>query len=191
YGMVVAQRKLANGRQSLSEAQNLLEITQKQEQGGEVSHYDVVKAQIQLEQRQREVQEAQLALDKARIGFGVLLFPNFGQEYTVTDDLATAEPLPAFTEIQSRAGNNSPDIRAAQALVQQQTHAITSARSAILPTLSFDYFFGIAANQFARHNPEGNNLLGSAAQATLNIPIWSWSAARSKVRQAELQLQQA
>jgi outer membrane protein TolC len=29
------------------------------------------------------------------------------------------------------------------------------------------------------------------AQAQLNIPIWTWGAARSKVRQAELQVQQA
>lgn len=191
YGLVVAQRKLANARQSFTEAQTLLDITQKQEQGGEVSHYDVVKAQIQFEQRRRDVEEAQLAIDKARLGFGVLLFPNFGQEYTVTDDLAAAAPLPPFAEIQTRAGNNSPDIRAAQALVQQQTYAITSARSAILPTISFDYFFGLSANQFAVHNRDGMNLLGSAAQAQLTIPIWTWGAARSKVRQAELQLQQA
>ncbi|HEV3197468.1 MAG TPA: TolC family protein [Bryobacteraceae bacterium] len=191
YGMVVAQRKIANARQSLDEAKTLLDITQKQEQGGEVSHYDVVKAQIQLEQRQRDVQEAQLALDKVRFGFAVLLFPNFGQEYSVTDDLATAPPLPPFAEIQTRAGNNSPDIRAAQATVQQQTFAIRSARAAFLPTLSFDYFFGINANQFAIHNPEGLNLLGSVAQAQLTIPIWTWGATRSKVKQAELQLQLA
>ena len=191
YGMVVGQRKVSNGRQSLEEAQKLLDITQKQEQGGEVSHYDVVKAQIQVEQRQRDLQEAQLAYDKVRFGFAVLLFPNFGQEFSVTDDLATTPKLPPFTDIQARAGNNSPDIRAAQATVQQQTSAIASARAAMLPTLSFDYFFGISANQFAVHNPDGNNLLGSAAQAQLTIPIWTWGAARSKVKQAQLQLQQA
>jgi outer membrane protein TolC len=191
YGMVVAQRKIANARQSLDEAQRLLDITQKQEAGGEVSHYDVVKAQIQLEQRQRDVQETQLALDKVRFGFAVLLFPNFGQEYSVTDDLATAPALPPFAEIQTRAGNNSPDIRVAQATVQQQTFAIASARAAFLPTLSFDYFFGINANQFAIHNHEGLNLLGSVAQAQLTIPIWTWGATRSKVKQAELQLQLA
>src|SRR5260370_37456243 len=61
----------------------------------------------------------------------------------------------------------------------------------MLPSLSFDYFFGINANQFAAHNREGLNLLGSVAQAQLNIPIWNWGAARSKVKQAELQLRQA
>ncbi len=191
YGMVVAQRKVANARQSLTEAQNLFDITQKQEKGGEVSHYDAVKAQIQVEQRERDLQEAQLTLDKARLGFAVLLFPNFGQEYSVADDLATAPPLPAFAEIQTLAGNNSPDIRAAQATVQQNTFAIASAKAGFLPTLSLDYFFGLNANQFAIHNHDGNLLLGNVAQATLTIPIWTWGAVRSKVKQAELQLQQA
>ncbi len=191
YGMVVAQRKISNAQQSLTEAQQLMDITQKQEAGGEVSHYDVVKAQIQLETRQREAQEAQLAYEKARLGFGVLLFPNFGQEFTVADDLATTPPLPAFPEIQALASRNSPDIRAAQATVEQQTHALSSARAAILPSLSFDYFFGIAANQFAVHNPDGMKLLGSSAQAQLNIPIWNWGANRSRMKQAELQVQQA
>ncbi len=191
YSMVVGQRKIANAKLSLDEAQQFLDLTQKQEAGGEVAHVDVVKAQIQVQQRQRELQDAQAAYDKARIGFAVLLFPNYGQAYSVADDLDTASKLPTYADVQSLAGKNSPDIRVAQATVQQQTSALTSARAGFLPTLSFDYFFGINANQFAIHNPDGKNLLGSVAQAQLNVPIWNWGATRSKVRQAELQVQQA
>ncbi len=190
YGMLAAQRKLANAQQSLKEAEQMLDITEKQERGGEVAHADVIKAQIQVETRQREAQEAQLALDKARIGFGVLLFPNYGQEFSVQDDLDTIRPLPAFGEFQGRA-SNGPDVRAAQAMLQQQTHALTSARAALLPSLSFDYFFGINANQFAIHDREHFRNLGSVAQAQLTIPVWTWGATRSKIRQAEIQLQQA
>jgi outer membrane protein TolC len=191
YTMVVSQRKIASAQASLTEAQQFLDITQKLEQGGEAAHVDVVKAQIQLQQRQRDLQDAQAAYEKARITFSVLLFPNYGQAYTVTDDLESQVHLPAFSEIQSMASRNSPDIRVAQATLEQQTHALASARSAFLPALSFDYFFGINANQFAAHNPLGQNLLGSVAQAQLTIPVWNWGATRSKVRQAEIQLQQA
>lgn len=191
YAMAVAARKLVNAQQALREAQDFFGVTQKLEQGGEEAHSDVIKAQIQLEQRQRDLQDAQLTLDKARIGFAVLLFPDFRQDFTIEDDLGSAQPLPAFPEVQQLAGRNNPDIRAAQATVQQQQYAIASARWAMFPTLSFDYFFGINANQFALHNDSGQNNLGSAAQAQLNIPVWTWGAARSKVRQAELQLQQA
>jgi outer membrane protein TolC len=191
YAMVVAQRKLANAQLSLTEAQQFLDITRKQEQGGEAAHVDVVKAQIQVQQRQREVQDAQAAYDKARIMFAVLLFPNYGQPYTVTDDLEASVALPPYPEVQTLAARNSPDIRVAQATIQQQGFALASARAAFLPTLSFDYFFGINANQVAVHNRDGMNLLGSVAQAQLTIPIWTWGAARSKVRQSELLVQQA
>jgi outer membrane protein TolC len=191
YAMAVADRKIANAQRALGEAQDFLNITQKLEQGGEAAHSDMVKAEIQLEQRQRDLQDAKLAADKARVAFAVLLFPDFRQDFTLDDDLETPQPLPPFTTVQELAGRNNPDIRAAQAIVEQQNYAIGSARAALLPSLSFDYFFGINANQFALYNHDHLNNLGSAAQAQLNIPVWTWGAARSRVRQAELQLQQA
>jgi outer membrane protein TolC len=191
YGMVVAARRYANAQRSLREAEQFADITQKQEQGGEAAHSDVVKAQLTLDQRRRDVQDAQLAQDKARIGFAVLLFPNFRQDFTVVDDLEAASPLPGFSEIQGLAQKNNPDIRAAQATVTQETYGIKSAKSARLPSLSFDYLYGLNANQYALHNEFQQKNLGSSVQATLNIPIWTWGAARSRVRQAELKLQQA
>jgi len=191
YGMVASTRKLANARQSLAEARELLDITQKQERGGEAAHSDVVKAQIQVEQRQRDAQESQLGLDKVRLGFSVILFPDFRQDFTVVDDLDASRPLPPLAEVQKLAGASSPDIRAAQGAVEMQNWEIKSARAARLPSLSFDYFFGINANQFALHDPEGLRNYGSAAQIQLSIPLWTWGAARSKIRVAELGLQQA
>ncbi|MGA3097112.1 MAG: TolC family protein [Bryobacteraceae bacterium] len=191
YGMVSAARKVANAQQSLSEAREFLDITQKQERGGEVAHSDVVKAQIQVEQRQRDSQEAQLDLDKARLGFSVLLFPDFRQDFSVVDDLDVSRPLPPLADAQKLAGANNPDIRAAQGAVEMESWEVKSARAARLPSLSFDYFFGINANQFALHDPEGLRNYGSSAQIQLNIPVWTWGAASSKIRQAELGLQQA
>ena len=57
--------------------------------------------------------------------------------------------------------------------------------------MSFDYFYGMNANQFAIYNPEGNRLLGSSFQAQLTLPLWNWGATQSKLRQAHLRVQQA
>jgi outer membrane protein TolC len=191
YGMVSAGRKLANAQQSLAEAREFLDITQKQERGGEAAHSDVVKAQIQVEQRQRDSQEARLGLDKVRLGFSVLLFPDFRQDFTVVDDLDVSRPLPPLADALKLAGANNPDIRAAEATVEMENWEVKSARAARLPSLSFDYFFGINANQFALHDAEGFHNYGSSAQIQLSIPVWTWGAASSKVRQAELGLRQA
>jgi outer membrane protein TolC len=191
YAMVVAERKLVNTRQALREARQFLDITEQQERGGEAAHSDVIKAQIQLEQRQRDTEDAQLALDKARLAFAVLLFPDFRQDFTVEDDLESAAALPALAQVEEMAGRSNPDVRAAQAAVEQQTHAVESARAAMLPTLSFDYFFGINANRFALHDVENRDNFGPVAQAQVTVPLWTWGAARSKIRQAQIGLEQA
>src|SRR5260370_17391686 len=96
YGMAVAQRHYYNALRSLQEARQFVDITQKQEAGGEAAHSDVVKAQLTLDQRLRDVEDGQLACDKARIGFAVFLFPVFPHDYTVADHLNPLTPLPPF-----------------------------------------------------------------------------------------------
>jgi outer membrane protein TolC len=81
--------------------------------------------------------------------------------------------------------------------VQQETLGIGVARGGVLPSLSLDYFYGINANEFATdsgptpENPAGVNLLGSVAQVQLNVPLWNWGAAQSKLKQAQLRVQAA
>ena len=191
YNMVMAARRVSNARQSETEAERFLDIARKQERGGEVAHSDVVKAEIQFVQRQREAQEARLALDKARLAFSVLLFPNFRQDFTVVDDMESDKALPPLEDVQSMAGKNNPDIRAAQITVEQQQYEIKSARAAMLPVVSFDFFYGMNSPEFAIHNREGFLNIGSVAQAQMTFPLWNWGATRSRVKQAELHRQLA
>jgi len=191
YTLVAAERKLASARQGLREAQQFLEITQRQEAGGEVAHSDVVKAQIQVNQRLRDEQEAELTVLKSRLGLSVLVFTDFRDQFTVVDDLQQITPLPALNDMKAIAVTSSPDVRAAEAFVQQETLGVGVARGGVLPSLSFDYFYGINANEFATVDPEGHKLLGSVAQVQLNVPIFNWGAAQSKLRQAQLRVSAA
>jgi outer membrane protein TolC len=191
YAVVAAVRKASSAQQSLGEARQFLDITQRQQRGGEVARSDVVKAQIQVEQRQRDAQDAELSALKTRLGLSVLVFPDFRDRFAVVDDLQAAITLPPLDIIKASATENSPDLNAAQAAVRQESAAIWSARSGYLPAASFDYWYGIEANQFAVYDPEHHRLLGSVWQAQMTVPLWNWGATQSKVRQAELRLRQA
>ena len=191
YAVAIAQRRLANAQRSLDDARKFLDITQKQEHGGEAAHADVVKAQVQVQQRERDASDAQLAIDKARLALAVIIFPDFRQDFTVVDDLDQINPLASFNEVQDLALAKSPELRAAQANLQQGQAEISVARTGYLPALSLDYFYGIDANQVAIYNRDHEKNLGSVAQATLTIPVWTWGATQSKVRQAELKQKQA
>ncbi|MDQ6665252.1 MAG: TolC family protein [Acidobacteriota bacterium] len=200
YTIVSAKRKLANAQLSLTEARRFLDITQKQERGGEVAHADVIKAQLQFQQRQRDVQDAQLNIDKAKIALAVLIFPSFQQDYSVADDLQAAAVLPRYPEVQTQAAASSPEVRSARASLVEAGYGISVARYAYLPSFALDFSYGINANQFAARTdtpaldigrvPYRQNL-GYSAQVTLNIPVWNWGATKSKIKQASLRERQA
>lgn len=191
YGLIAAQRKYANVQQAANEAQQFLTLSKKLENGGEVAHADVIKAQIQSNDRQRDLREAQLAMDKARLDLAVILFPDFNLNFTLVDDAQLAPPLASFEEFVKAAQSRNPDVRASTASFQAARFEVSSAQSAYFPTLTLDYFYGIDAPHFAVHEPDGVRNLGYAVTATLNIPVWNWGATRSKVVQANLRQKQA
>lgn len=191
YGYVVAERKYATAQKATSEADHFLGISQKLQNGGEVARSDVIKAQIQDQQQQRELQDALLAMNKSRLDLAVLLFPNFDQNFSVVDDLRLPDPLPPFVEVQTAATKNNPEVRVALASLRQTDQEVKVAWAAMMPSVGLDYFYGIDANQFAVRDRNGFRNLGYSATATLQLPIWNWGAGYSKVKQADLHRQQA
>jgi outer membrane protein TolC len=207
YGVIASQRKLANAQTAVQEAQRFYAITEAQEKGGEAAHSDVIKAEIDLRQRERDMAESEVAIQKAAIALGVMIFPSFTAEFSVVDDLDQIPALPALPEAQAQATATSPDLTAARAGVQEAGEEVKVARYAYVPSLGLDVFYGIDANQFAiktRHSTQATGRstlpnyqvserqnLGYSAQATLNIPVWNWGATRSKVKQAELRRDEA
>ena len=191
YGLLAAQEKAASVSQASAEAQHFLDITQKLETGGEVAHSDVVKAQIQANEQQRQFQDTKLAEENARLAMAVLVFPNFSQDFTLVNDLAATPTLPALPDVQEMARNNNPELHAAFAAMEVADKEVTVARAGHLPSFTLDWFYGIDASQFATYDRNGHRNLGYSAVASLNIPVFSWGATHSKVKQAELQRHQA
>jgi len=194
FGVLAAQSRLDLAQKTAAEGEQFLKLTQDLEHGGEVAHSDVIKAELQMRDRRRQLQEAQLALLNARLDLAVLIFPDFNDNFVLADDLHADVPLPTLPEVQQQAARDNPDVRAALETVREAGHDVTSQRAAYLPSLALDYFYGIDSAQFATYffiNGQKFQNLGSSASATLNIPIWNWGATQSRVKQAELRRTQA
>jgi outer membrane protein TolC len=190
YSALAAQKKLESATKAAEEGAQFLQLTQNLEHGGEVAHADVIKAELQANDRQRQSQEARLALLNSRLDLAVLLFPSFTDNFELADDLHTTVTLPTLAEVQQRAARDNPDLRAALSVVQQSGHEVSAARAGYLPGISLDYFYGIDAARFATRT-DGISNLGSSAVASLNIPIWNWGATQSRIKRAELRKAQA
>ena len=196
YGTVVAQRKYSTAQRAASEAERFFDITQKLERGGEVAHADTIKAQLQLQQQQRALQDAQLEMDRSRLELAVLIFPTFNENFTTVDDLENIEPLPSYQEAEKIAGAANPQLAVAVASLKAANQEVAVAWNSFLPSLSLDYFYGIDANLFAANGfdpltRQTFRNLGYSATATLQLPIWNWGASQSKVKSADLQREQA
>jgi outer membrane protein TolC len=193
YALLVSERSYATAQQSLASAQRFLTISRQLEQGGEVAHQDVIRFELQADQAQRDLGDAQLAMSQARLNLAVLLFPTFNEDFTVVDDLDTPPVLPSFQQAEAMAKDHNPEVAAALASYEAAGVDVASARTDFLPSFSVDFDYGIEANHFALRS---DNLtkpgvvqpnLGYFVTYSMNIPVWDWGTRLSKLHQAEEQ----
>jgi outer membrane protein TolC len=171
--------------QALQEAVSFTDLTEKREAAREVAHADVVKAQLQQQQRERDLRDAVVLAERARLELAVLLFPDPRTLYS-TQTPGAMPALPTHDEVNRMASAGNPEIRSALADVQASTAGVTSARAAYLPDLALNFTYGIDAPQFAKNGPDGVRNLGYSISGTLDIPVWDWLSTQKRVKQSEI-----
>jgi outer membrane protein TolC len=191
YTLVAEESSVRVAQHAESEAESFVDLTKKLEAGREVAHADVVKASLDLQQQQRDLLDAQLAAEKARLDLGVLILPDPRSPYHVADSSLATPTLPSREESEAAASKNNPEIKSALETLHMSQDEVAAARAAYLPALSLNYTYGIDAPQFAVNGPVGVQNLGYSAFATLDIPVWDWFATHDRVKQSELRRQVA
>ncbi|HXR39048.1 MAG TPA: TolC family protein [Terracidiphilus sp.] len=185
YGVVASDSKLAIADRAHVEAADFTTLTAKREQARESAHADVVKAQLLEQLRERDLSDARVAAEKARLELGVLLFPDPRTPYTVSS-ADVAGPLAARAQVEEAAGKYSPELNSALAVLSASNADVLSARAAYLPDLGLNVTYGIDAPQFAVNGPDHVRNLGYSASVTLDIPVWDWLSTQHKVKQTEI-----
>ena len=191
YDVLATARKLAVAKEAAQESQRFLDLTTKLEQGREVAHADVVKANIQHLQRTRELADATAEEEKAHLELGVLLFPDPRVPYRLEPKFESIPALPSRAELEAAAEQKNPELRAARASLRVAQQDVAGARAGFFPDLSLEYGYGIDAAQFAVNSPDGYRNLGYAITGTLTIPVWDWFATPAKLKQSKLRRTQA
>ena len=153
FAVAAAQQKMEIAQRTADEGERFFKLTQDLERGGEVAHSDVIKAELQMQERRRQLQEAQLAGVNARLSLAVLIFPDSNDNFEVSDDLHSNVMLPPLAAVQQQAAQDNPEVRAALAAVEAAGHDAFGARAGYFPSLSLDYFYGIDAAHFATYTP--------------------------------------
>ena len=184
YSVSAFETKRRVLEEALQEAQSFTDLSGKREAAREVAHADVVKAQLLQQQRQRDLSDAIVFAEKARLELAVLLFPDPTTPYST--ESAGNSPLPTKDEVERIASANNPEIRSALASLRAGNAEVNSARAAYLPDLGLNFSYGIDAPQFAKYGPDDVRNLGYAITATLDIPVWDWLSTQKRVKQSEI-----
>ena len=185
YTSLSADRRAAIAQQALNEASAFSKLTGQREQARESAHADVVKAQLLEQQRQRELTNANVEAEKARLEIGVLLLPDPRSPFVLNAPAPAL--LPSRADIEAAAAKSNPELQSALSSLQASKLGVTSAWAAYLPDLGVSVAYGIDAPQLAIHAPDGTKNLGYAATATLDIPVWDWFSTQHRVKQAQIQ----
>ncbi|MGC9292257.1 MAG: TolC family protein [Acidobacteriaceae bacterium] len=191
YAVLAAEHKLLAAQAAEREAQRFVDLTQKLEAGREVAHADVLKAQLQLEQRQRDLADARQAVLSSKQSLGVLLFPDPATPYELDDTLVAQPDVPDAAQVRALAAQANPELRSALAAFDASREDVRAAWGGYLPVLTFSYIYGIDAPYVATTGPGGRQFLGYSAMAALDFPMWDWFTTHDKVKQSQLREQQA
>lgn len=185
YASLTSQNRVAVAQRAADEASAFVTQAQQREAAREGAHADVVKAQLQQQQRDRDLSNAIVQAQKSRLDLAVLLFPDPRSPYTLTAATEPA-PLPARADVEAAVSHHNPELQSALASLHESNLGVTAARAAYLPDLSLNFAYGIDAPQFATKGPDGAHNLGYSASATLDIPVWDWLSTQHRVKQSEI-----
>ncbi len=111
----LAESTLDLAQQDLSSFQNTVDVSQERYRAGDISEDDLLKIKLQLLQFQTDVSQARLARVQALSDLRVLLgYESVPQDYDVAGELDYQQTHGGLEDLQARALENRPDLRAAQ-----------------------------------------------------------------------------
>jgi outer membrane protein TolC len=185
YGSIAADQKAVVAERAHAESVDFTGLTTKREQAREAAHADVVKAQLVEQQRDRELADARVAAEKARLELAVLLFPDPRTQFSLEAPNG-APQVPLRSEFEAAAAKHNPELKSALAALGVSNADVQAARAAYLPDLGLNVTYGIDAPQIAVNGPDRVRNLGYSASVTVDIPVWDWLATEHKVKQSEI-----
>lgn len=176
---LLAKSNLAFAEQGLNSFQQTVNISQERYRAGDISESDLLKIKLQMLQFQTDVASARVAKAQALVGLRQLLgYDSVPRDYDVAGDLSYAPLTLTLTDLEARALQERPDVRAARQGITAAQSQVGLARangkqdfnvnlnfSHVSATSSTSWFFNIPLPVFDRNQGEIKRTLFAEDQA--------------------------
>jgi outer membrane protein, heavy metal efflux system len=177
--VLLAKSNLAFAEQGLSSFQQTVDISRERYRAGDISESDLLKITLQMLQFQTDVASARVAKAQALVSLRQLLgYESVPRDYDVAGDLAYSPMTATLTDLEARALQERPDVRAAQQGITAAQSQIGLARanskqdlnlsvnfSHVASMSSSSWFFNIPLPIFDRNQGEIKRTMFAADQA--------------------------
>ncbi|HTV57328.1 MAG TPA: TolC family protein [Verrucomicrobiae bacterium] len=152
-GVELAESTLALARQDLQSFQNTVDISEVRYKAGDISEGDYLKIKLQLLQFQQDVSQAELAKVQSLVGLRQLLgYDSVPEDYDVAGDFSYQPVTLKLEDLQAKAIQNRPDLRAAEqgitAAKSQYTLAKANGKVDVTGTFSYNHVSAVNAGSF-------------------------------------------
>jgi len=180
-----AESQLTAAREQRAAADSLFQLASDRKSAGLVAGIEVLRAQVQLQQRKERELSAANQLEKAKLDLARAIGLPLGQRFAITDRLTFTPPPPMTVEqAMTRAYEARADWKEAQARLQAAEASRRSARGELLPTLNVGADYGQIGPSLGE--AEGTFTLN----ATVRVPLFEGGRAQARVAEADAVLEQ-
>lgn len=185
YYQVLLAREMANVYEDrVAEAQERLRIAEKAFEEGRIARYDLLRNRTDLAESQQQLNNARRDVEVALADLKSALGISQESNITLTDTLATPQPLEDVTTLRQLAVRQRPEVTAAHARIKAARSDVGVAKSAYKPQI---YAMGMAELAASSESTDTGALVG----ITVSIPILDGGLRKSAVDEAQTMVQQA
>ena len=184
FRVLADETSLANSIQQETSAKVLLDQATARDAAGVGVRLDVLRAQVEYQQRQQQHLSADAQLDKDGIQLNRIMGIPAGQELDLTDDTPFSEIADLDVEqAKQTAYLHRNDLLSLQASIEVAAHELKAIKFQRLPTLAVNGFYGILGLDQGPYHGVFN------AAAQLRVPVFREAGQRGEEQTAAAQLQ--
>jgi outer membrane protein TolC len=182
-GVLADQATVANDQAQVRSAQTNFDQASARRDAGVGIHLDVLRAQVDLQQRQQNLVAAQSRVEKDTIQLARVLGLPAGQKLALSD----AAPLAGVTGMDLEAAKalaytRRKDLLGLEEQIQLTVRELRAVKYQRLPTLAFNGFYGVIGVTNGSYHGDFN------AVGTISVPLFREAAQRGEQQVVESQL---
>jgi outer membrane protein len=182
YAINNSEREVEYRNEALSSLTDYYKYLKESEAGGNATHSDVLKTEVNLNNARIDLKESELNLEKVKKELFSILFLPFDSGFKYISSAVIDSTMP-----RTESTDDFPEVKIAEMESLVNHFDIQSAQAEKLPVIQLSSDAGVLGVK-----PENyKNDLGYSASVDLSVPLFSWGKLNARIQQATVAYEQS